>query len=50
MMTLLKLIISSADLYLLNDVDIRLRLDLAMAKLILNSYDEVNYSYIVQCT
>ena len=39
---------SSADFYLLNGVDNRLRLDLASAKLILNSYDNVDYSYIVR--
>ena len=48
MMTPLKFNISSADFYLLNGVDIRLRFDLAPAKLILNSYDDVDYTYAVQ--
>ena len=47
MMTPLKFNISSADFYLLNGVDIRLRFDLAPAKLIINSYDDINYSYVV---
>ena len=47
MMTALKINISSAGFYLLNGVDIRFRFDLAPAKSILNSYDNVDYSYIV---
>ena len=47
MMTPLKFNISSADFYLLNGVDIRLRFDLAPAKLIINSYDDNDYSYVV---
>ena len=48
MMTPLKFNISSADFYLLNGVDMRLRFDLAPAKLIINSYDEVDYRYEIQ--
>ena len=47
MMTPLKFDISSANLYILTGVDIRLRFDLAPAKLIINSYNNADYSYIV---
>ena len=39
--------VSSADFYLHKRVDIRLRFDLAPAKLIINLYDGIDYSYIV---
>ena len=44
MMTSLKFNISSADFYVLNGIDVRVRLDLAPAKLILKSYDNVDYN------
>ena len=47
MMMPLKFNTFSADFYIFDGVDIRLRFHLAPAKLILYSYDNVDYSYIV---
>ena len=48
MITSLKFISSSADFYLLlNGVEVRLKLYSALAELLLNSYVDVDYSYIV---
>ena len=40
--------ISSANFYLLNGVDLRIRLDLASAKTLINSTDGIDYSYEIE--
>ena len=48
LITPLNLDIASSDFWLLSNVDIRLRLDLAPASVLINAYDDNDYKYEVQ--
>lgn len=48
LITPLNLDIASADFWMLSNVDIRIRLDLAPASILINAYDDNQYTYEIQ--